>query len=137
MPIAVQDLMNDKRTIDVETKAGKMVVTYAPSRYVASRENTAMSYLETNRPLSSLAVGLAELLLAWDITGELKVGHDVEGNEDIYVGADGEVLPITLEVLQNLPGSLLILIQSTINEDMKPKSDELKNSGAGSRRKVN
>lgn len=135
MPISVQDLLGDRRTIDVDTKAGKMSLTYQPSAYAAILEDVSMRLLETNRPYSSLATGLAQLVVAWDITGPVTVGRDDSG-DDVLVGAEGETLPITLEVLRSLPGSLLVLMQNAINADMKPKPDEQKNSGAGSQRKA-
>jgi len=134
MPISVQDLLSDKRTITVETKVGNINLTYLPSAYVASLEDRSMRYIETNRPFSSLAQGLSQLVSDWDITGPLRYEHD--NGDEVVIGEEKVVLPITLEVLTHLPGSLLVLMQTAINVDMKPKPDETKNSDAGSRKKA-
>lgn len=132
MPIRVQDLLNDERTIVVETKAGDMHLTYQPSAYAAELEDRSMRLIETNRPYSSLAEGLSKLVVGWDITGKV----ETTGDDGVAKVDENAPLPITLDVLRNLPGSLLILMQNAINADMKPKPDELKNSGAGSQKKV-
>lgn len=117
MSIRVKDLLNDERTLVVDTKAGKLTIAYQPSLYTADLEDRVMSQLELRRPHGSLAESLVTLLKDWDVLGE-----------------DGETLPIDLETLRGLPGELLTLIQTEINADMNPKPDERKNSGAGSRR---
>ena len=127
MPININDLMGDRRTIPVETRAGILNITYQPSMYSAELEDRTMTLLQNGRPHGSLAESLSFELLDWDLTETIT-------DEDGEVVEENAKMPITLETLRSLPGELLTLIQQAINADMKPGKDETKNSDAGSHR---
>jgi len=118
MSLSLRDLMQDERYITLEIGEGTVEIHYRPSAFTPVVEDEMQRLIETNRPGNGLARMLAGIVIDWDVLDE-----------------NGQPLEPTVENLRRLPVAFLTRVTNAINRDSAAEKDDLKNSGAGSRRR--
>lgn len=105
MPISQANLKNNKRTVTGEYYGETFTVTYKPSEYTLAVQS-GIDNPDTDETSNEKLINLlTNMLTAWDVLDE-----------------KGDPLPITPEILADLPVALLGAIQMCCREDMTPKA---------------
>lgn len=108
MPIDLNALAKDRRTIEFEFGGMAMPVTYRPS-VMTGRYAQALSDGET---IDDLTTQVAEVITDWDLE------------------SNGEKVPVSAEALAELPTTMLSKLLQDIGDDsgMNPKATENRTS---------
>lgn len=114
MPIEIEDLLKDERTITVEIGGQEGQVVYRPSAMTPELE----MMLNRTSAVEGVSTVLSELLIDWDVT------------------INGEKAPFDYDTLIELPSDVVAGVFRAINDDMADRREERKNSGAGSPREA-
>lgn len=113
MPITLNHLKNDVRTTTVRYAGESSSITFRPSVITANRNASRRQAIEEDDPEWGIKF-LCELLVSWEVMGEPTAAENGE-----IVPA--QPLPITPEVLRDLPDPLLTAIMNACQEEMYPK----------------
>lgn len=106
MPIGINHLKNNTRTIDIHYMGEVGQVTYRPSELTGAVLAEIREASEGEEFYNSTAELLVRLLISWDVMDS----------------ADPpKPLPITYDVLQELPSNFLTTISDACQEDMFSK----------------
>ena len=101
MPLNLANIKNDKRTVTIKYFGDDCQVTYKPSVLTPTIEDELRASDDTH----ALIDVLCEMITAWEVEDE-----------------EGAPLPITPDVMGNLPNALLGAIMQGCREDMIPKA---------------
>jgi hypothetical protein len=104
MPISLGQIRANVRTIAVQYYEDAVTVTYKPSALTPRRTSEIQEKIENGEAKNIIIETLLETLVAWDIVDEA-----------------GEMLPITQETMETLPGPLTLAISEAIGQDARPK----------------
>jgi hypothetical protein len=115
MPITLTALRNDRRETAVEYEGESAQIVYRPSAYTPETEDGLRGAVESGRPARGLATVLSQVLLEWEVVDD-----------------DGNLLPVTLELMMQMPNAFLVAISNAVSKDMGVASEDRKNSGGGS-----
>jgi hypothetical protein len=102
MPVSLSELQSNVRSIVVEYDNDKVAITYKPAML------TAASSAEFTK--QGVVAQLETLLVSWDVLDE-----------------KGKALPVSTELLNQMPGRFLTHLVNAINEDMRPNSTRAAN----------
>lgn len=119
MPISLGALKNEERTFTFNYQGETAEITYRVHGYTPFLERKAQESLQEQLPARSIAIALAELLIAWDVVGE-----------------NGQVLDVSYDTLEQFPFEFLTAVMNAITEDQQVGREDRKNLGAGSRRRA-
>jgi hypothetical protein len=119
MPISLSGLNKQERTFTFEYDGEQAEITYLVKYYTPIMERQAHEKLDEQMPASSIALILAKLLVAWDVTGK-----------------DGKALDVRYETLEQFPFDFLAALMNAITDDQKAGLEDRKNSDGGSARKA-
>lgn len=103
MPISLNHLENDVRSATVYYAGESARITYRPSESTPNKNAARVEAFESDGNKAGVAL-LCALLISWDVLDN-----------------EGVPLPITPEVLSDLPDPFLTAILNACQEDMYPK----------------
>ena len=121
MPVALSDIIAQKRWLQVDIDELAINVAYAPNKITLRRAEELqrlLDRLETDKDISyaeEMARMFADLVSDWDIVGD-----------------DGKPYPITVDALIDFPSAILTTISQTIQQDIQAGNEEKKASSATS-----
>jgi hypothetical protein len=118
MPITLQDLRREERTITLDYNGDELEITYKPSALTPEMEETIRTATERERPLSGIAQVVSMLVVDWEVLDE-------NGNH---------IFP-DLEFCMTLPNEFLSAVLVAVIEDNRAGREERKNLDGGSERK--
>ncbi len=95
MPISLSELQNNTRTITVDYDGEKVTVVYKPGVLTPTASTEFVK--------STVVEQLEKLLVSWDVMDE-----------------KGKPLPVTTELLNQLPGRFLSHLALAVSGDMRP-----------------
>lgn len=107
---SIHELVSDRVETTITVKGLKLKVEYAPSA-ITMRSMAELSSRASAGDMESIAEVVVDVLQSWDLEGPLTSG---ESGEELV--AAGEVIPIELDMLMELPGPFLIEL-STVLQD--------------------
>jgi hypothetical protein len=112
MPLRVTDLITDRRTIQVLFGEEILSITYRPSGFTPATEEKLDDLVQGKRIGKPLVDFLLDTLVAWDLLDD-----------------QGNVLPISRQVLAKLPLAFLARLFRAITEDLRPNPPTAGESG--------
>jgi hypothetical protein len=119
MPISINDLRREQRTVNFDFLGDQVSVTYRPGAVTPEVEDAMQTAQERERPANGLAEVVSMLLVEWDVLDE-----------------NGTAIPTDLETCRTLPTEFLSAIVVAIVDDNRAGREDRKNSGGGSARRA-
>lgn len=104
MPISLNHIKNDKRSIAIDYNGDTLNLTYKPSELTPAIEAEIREEALEGRN-DRLIETVCKMVIQWDLLDEA-----------------GEPLPLEPEIVRDLPSAFLYAIQQGCREDMIPKS---------------
>ena len=117
MPVTLDALKADSRTLVVDVLDEKLNISYRPSSYTPVTERKFKEAMRADMPANALIISLADLIDEWDLLDE-----------------KGQVIPPERKNLEALPSWFIVLVSNAIMDDMNATREDRKNSDGGSRR---
>lgn len=114
MGIKLTQLLNDRRTITVNTAAGDIKLTYAPNAITPQMQ---AKLADAGRSIDAQLDVMEKVFADWDVEGPLE---NLDTGE--IVVPDGEPIPLTAEMLRLLPVAITGAMFQAAAEDLIPKS---------------
>jgi hypothetical protein len=111
MALNIAEVLGNLRTVNVTWQEQNFAVTYRPGVMTPRNSSEIAERVDKGEAKNVIVETLSSTLVSWEIVGET-----------------GEMLPITQENLEKLPGGMLLGISEAIAEDMLPKPKSAKGS---------
>lgn len=101
----LEDFRKSTKKLKIDLDEGEIWVEYVPRCYTARYELLLMGLDEAKSPAQDLCKALKSVLVGWDIVDE-----------------NGQVLPVEMDNLEQLPVEVVIQILKAIRDDIRPNS---------------